>query len=181
MKKLLFLLAAIVFLPLTAQAKLYQNYTYNFEIDFADRWYDDNSQQENLPDLITTRVNTSKEGKLGIFWLYVSPYKKYSSIDDFTPKQKNQLFMKTSNQLLKKYQKATVYYGQYELVGDYTMLVVKISAINETKTPIQIIQTLTIADNKMYTFRLVTQDLTGEQEKQFIQMLKTFKNLHWIH
>lgn len=178
MKKLFFLLAIIFLLPLTVQAKLYQNYTYNFQIDFADRWYDDNKAQENLPELITTRVNTSKDGKLGMFWLYVSPYKKYSSIDDLTLKQKNQLFMKTSNQLLKKYQKSEIYYGQYELVGDYSMLVVKISAIDQTKKAIQVIEVLTIADSKMYTFRLVTQNLTGEQEKQFMQMLKTFKNLH---
>lgn len=30
----------------------------------------------------------------------------------------------------------------------------------------------------MYEFLLVTQDLTDEQEKQFMQMLETFKNLH---
>lgn len=41
--------------------------------------------------------------------------------------------MKTSNLLLKDYQNSKLYYGQYELVGDYTMLIVKISAIDQTK------------------------------------------------
>lgn len=179
MKKFLFLLAIFFLLPITAHAKLYQNYTYNFQIDFADRWYDDNSmQEEKIPHLITTRVNTNKSGKLGMFWIYSTDYKSADSLDNLTSKQKDKLFMKASNQLLKKYPNATIYYGQYEQIAGYNMLVIKLSATDETKTQLKIIEAITISDKKLFTFLLVTQDLTGEQEKSFFQMLSTFQNLH---